>query len=426
MLAVLLFLRKTTWLALSWAGLITQFSLQAQADWPQFRGESSQGIAQSRLPTQWSNSNNIRWRQEIPGQGWSSPIVVGQRIFLTAAIPINQDKLALSLLILDAESGQLVASVTLFEQAADASPIHSKNSHASPTPVFDGKNLYLHFGHQGTACCSLDGRVIWANAELSYAPVHGNGGSPVIVGDSLIFSRDGATVSQLLALDSGTGEVAWELERNAQASRKFSFCTPLLIVVNGQQQLIAPGSDVVQSVDPQTGRELWRVRYSGYSVVPRPVYDSGLVFISTGFDQASLLAIDPSGEGDVTESHIKWSEKSGVPKTSSFIATKGQVMMVSDNGVLACFESVTGKQQWKKRIGGGFSSSLLLAGPMLYALDESGKCTVVDVSGSEPQVVATNALEERTLSSPAVIESDLLIRSDKALYRISQNSPAAK
>jgi outer membrane protein assembly factor BamB len=391
-----------------------------RADWPEFRGPDKQGVVDAKLPISWSPKENIVWRQELPGQGWSSPVVVENKIYLTSAVPTADSGYQLCLLIVDADSGKLADQVVIFEQPPDAPKIHLKNSHASPTPVFDGENLFLHFGHQGTACCKLDGTIVWRNSSLDYPPVHGNGGSPVVIGGRVIFTRDGSNIGKITALDKQTGELAWESDRNVSADRQFSFCTPLLIQVAGKEQLIVPGSNVVQSVDPQSVKEIWRVEYNGFSVVPRPVYESGYVFVATGFMQANLLAIDPTGQGNVTESHVKWSMNSGVPKTSSFVCSQGQVLMVSDNGVVSCLDVKTGAERWKKRVGGDFSSSLLLAAGNLYAFNESGVCSVLKITGAEPEALATNDLGERTLASPSVIADDLLVRTTNALYRIGQ------
>src|SRR5262249_38284452 len=163
--------------------------------------------------------------------------------------------------------------------------IHGKNSHASPTPLTDGQRLYVHFGHQGTACLDLDGKVLWRNTDLRYRPVHGNGGTPILVDEALVFSCDGGDVQFVVALDQATGKVRWKIDRKTGAFKKFSFGTPLLITVDGKPQIVSPGSGVVCAYDPKTGREIWRVRYdNGYSVVPRPVYGHGLVFVATGYD----------------------------------------------------------------------------------------------------------------------------------------------
>ncbi len=402
------------------------------ADWHEFRGPAGNGVVTNTIPTQWSATENVLWSTEVPGEGWSSPIVVDNTIFLTAAIPVanppanaetsQAQDLDLCLLAFDASNGQLKERISLFtELAATAAKIHQKNSHASPTPYFDGTHLYVHFGHQGTACVSTQGAVLWRNASLGYPPVHGNGGSPVVVDGLLIFSRDGKDISEVTALDKLTGQIVWQRERQVETSKRFSFCTPLVLNnENGLKQLIIPGSDVVQSLNPLTGEEIWRVRYTGYSVIPRPIYESGLVFVSTSYDRPSLLAIDPSGQGDVTESHVKWSTASAnIPHTPSLVGMHGKVAMVSDKGIAAAYDALTGKELWKERIGGNFSASPLLVGSLMYLLSEEGDCTVLDIADI-PTVVAKNKLDARTLASPAVIGNDLLIRTDKALMRIQQ------
>lgn len=396
------------------------------AEWTEFRGPGHNGVSRtSDLPIKWSQDENIVWRTEVPGEGWSSPVIADDKIYLTTAIrdqaiDKNSDEepaYRLALLIVDGKSGKITKQVTLFTQSADSPNIHKKNSHASPTPIVHDNHVYVHFGHQGTACVNFMGEVVWKNDALDYSPVHGNGGSPAIVGDVLVFSRDGADISKITALEIDTGEVAWETDRDIVAAKRFSFCTPLAIEVDDRPQLIVPGSDVVQSVDPTNGDEIWRVTYDGFSVVPRPVYESGLVFVCTGFMRASLLAIDPSGSGDVTDTHVKWESSANIPRTPSLTAFDGSISMVSDNGVASSFDARSGRELWRERVGGNFSASPLLAGDHLYLLDEDGVCTVLNVA-KNGRKAAINRLDERSLASPAVIDSDLLIRTSAALYRI--------
>lgn len=401
----------------------------AQADWPAFRGPNGDGVVQTELPVQWSPEQNVRWRTELAGEGWSSPIVVADKIYLTAAIPLdatdatdtNRD-LDLCLLAVDAASGQLLQRVSLFtQQAAKAAKIHQKNSHASPTPVCVGQRIYVHFGHQGTACVDLDGHIVWRNAGLSYPPVHGNGGSPVVVGELLIFSRDGEDISEVTALDCRTGEIVWQRPREVETAKRFSFCTPLVLELHGRTQVIVPGSDVVQSLDPATGEEIWRVRYEGYSVIPKPIFHAGLVFVSTSYNQPKLLAIDPTGHGDVTETHVRWQVSSpAIPHTPSLVAWEGRVAMVSDRGIAACYDAATGQELWKERVGGNFSASPLLTQSQMHLLSEEGDYTVLDIQPSGPVELAKVKLGERTLASVAVLDGDLILRSAAALYRISK------
>lgn len=406
-----------------------------RADWPDFRGPNGQGIVQPQrpLPTHWSTQSAVRWRTELPGQGWSSPIVIGQRVLLTAAIESGAAAAAedgeaphqttgpydLALLILDANSGQLLRRVDLFHQPPDAPSIHQKNSHASPTPVFDGQHVLVHFGHQGTACTTLAGEIVWRNDSLAYQPVHGNGGTPLVTGDLLVFSRDGADISEVTALDKRTGQHRWSTPRQIEADKSFSFCTPLLIEVDGSDQLIIPGSNVVQSLRPQTGEEIWRVTYDGYSVIPRPVQAGDKVLICTGYNRPSLMAIDPTGRGDVTSTHVAWSVDTNVPHTPSLVAWDDRVAMISDRGIATCLRLNDGQTLWRQRVGGNFSASPLLNGDHLYLLSEDGQCSVWDVS-QEPRQLARNEMAERALASLAVIEDDLLLRTDQAVYRIGR------
>ena len=394
----------------------------AHANWPQFRGPDGDGIADvERLPTNWSPDRNIVWRTTLPGEGWSSPVIVNNRVYLTAALPDSGENdeggFRLTMLILDTDSGEPVRRITLFRAGSDAPRIHQKNSHASATPVLDRERLYLHFGHHGTACTDLEGNIVWKNDSLGYNPVHGNGGSPVVAGGHVIFSRDGADISEITALDAETGHVAWRTRRDVDVRKTFSFCTPLVLKTDDTTQVVLPGSNVVQSVDPATGDELWRVRYKGYSVVPRPIYHAGLVFVSTGFNRATLLAIDPTGRGDITESHVRWRADSRIPKTPSLVGFDGKVAMVSDDGVASCFDATSGEKLWMQRVGGDYSASPLLSGNRLYLVSEDGVCTVLEVSG-EPEEIAVNDLGERTLASPAVVGDDLLIRTAESLVRI--------
>ncbi|QDU76782.1 Outer membrane protein assembly factor BamB precursor [Bremerella volcania] len=401
-------------------------NVAAQSNWHQFRGPTGQGIAEGvTLPTEWGPDKNIAWKQEVPGLGWSSPVVAGDRIFLTTAVAQSEDKKAdhsLRTLCLAADTGKIVWDVEVFLQDGETAPrIHGKNSHASPTPYLEGEMVYVHFGHMGTACLrQKDGSIVWSTQELTYRPTHGNGGSPVIWGDHLIFSIDGSDMQAVIALDKTTGDVAWKTERNVPDIPKyFSFSTPLLIGVDGKTQLISAGSGVVMAVDPSNGKEIWRVGYGkGYSVVPRPIFANGLVYVCTGYDRATLMAMRPDGQGDVTDSHVAFVVDRNVPLNPSLVAVGTSVYIISDNGILSCLDGLTGDVVWKERVGGNFSSSLLYAGGLIYLLDEAGKSTVVR-PGDEYVVVAENDLGERALASLGVDGNDILLRTEKALYRVS-------
>ncbi len=425
-------LAKTAF-ALVWVALPIQ-SLVALDSWSAFRGDHGDGIVRGAtdLPIQWSRDSQVSWRTELPGSGWSCPVVQSGRIFLTTAIPDPQRdgeddgdskqalEYTLSLLIVDAATGELVKQVPVMRQTADRSPrVHSKNSHASPTAIVRGDRVFVHFGYQGTACLTTDGEIVWTNRDLYFKPTHGNGGSPILVDDHLIFTCDGDKEPKVVALDTNTGKLAWQTPRPVSATKTFSFCTPTLIDVDGKKQVIAPGSDCVLALDPATGETLWDVRYVGYSVVPKPVYDGGLVFVSTSFDNSKLLAIQPTGHGVVTDTHVAWQADSNIPKTPSMIAHEGLVYSVSDDGIALCTEAATGDVVYRKRLGGNYSASPLLAAGRIYFTSEEGVTTVI-AAGRDYEVLAKNDLGERTLASLGVVDDSLLIRTTAALYRIGK------
>ncbi|HEY7315609.1 MAG TPA: PQQ-binding-like beta-propeller repeat protein [Gemmataceae bacterium] len=389
-------------------------------DWPQFRGPTGQGlVAKGELPTMWGKDKNIAWKQAIPGKGWSSPVVAGGRVYLTTAVPRKgSDDLALEALCLDAANGAILWEKEVFRQDGKKSPrIHSKNSHASPTPLVRDGRLFVHFGHQGTACLDLKGEVLWKNTSFHYAPVHGNGGSPVLVDDLLVFSCDGGDSRFVVALNVADGRVRWKTNRTTPVGKTFSFGTPLRIEVDGRKQIISPGSDVVTAYDPADGKEIWRVRYSGYSVIPRPVYGHGLLFIGTGYDRPSLLAIRADGKGDVTDTHVIWKTNKAAPHAPSPLLIGDELYTVSDSGQACCRDARTGEIHWQERLGGTYSASPLFAGGKIYFQSEQGTGVVVR-AGKEFKVVANNVLGERSLASPAATDGALFIRTEKHLYRI--------
>ena len=259
------------------------------SDWPEFRGPNAQGHAEGvKLPSNISaKSPHLKWKSAVPGLGWSSPVIVKNRIYLTSAIEKDQ-ALTLNALCFDANTGQQLWNTPIIN-VAKAPRMHRKNSQASPTPIVKNGRLYVHFGHMGTACLDIKGKVIWKNETVKYSPVHGNGGTPALLDDKLIFSCDGAKNPFVIALDIKDGSQVWKVNRSVNAKKKFSFCTPLILKGERSTQILLPGSDMIGAYDPTDGREIWRATYEGYSVVPRPVVGHGMVFFSTGFDRAKAM-----------------------------------------------------------------------------------------------------------------------------------------
>lgn len=409
----------TLGLALPFAGISTA------EDWPEFRGPGGQGHSNAKnVPVEWSANKNVAWKSNIPGMGWSSPIIVGSRIFLTTAIPDEEKNYTLHALCINADDGKIIWNVEVFgKQEGKPARMHKKNSHASPSPIFEEGKLYVHFGHDGTACLNAeDGKTIWKQTELRYNPVHGNGGSPVIVDDYLIFSCDGGEDPFIVALEKGNGKVAWKTPRDVEVERPFSFSTPLLIEVDGQRQLVSPASGAVIAYDPADGKEIWRCGYDqGYSVVSRPLHAHGLIYVSTGFNRAKLMAIRPDGKGDVTKTHVAWEhDEKDVPKESTPIIVDGLLFMNDDKGTATCIDAKTGKVFWQERLTkNSYSASPIYAGGLIYFHDEKGVTTVIK-PGKKLEVTATNDLAEHGLSSFGVTDGSLFIRTDSTLYRIGK------
>ncbi len=390
--------------------------------WPQFRGPTGEGLSDAKnVPTEWSTEKNVAWKIEVPGRGWSSPVLAHDRIYLTSAIG-EEGHETLHTLCFSANDGRLIwDQATIQPAAGEATKMHRKNSPASATPIITEDRIYVHFGHMGTAALDLDGKILWSQTELKYSPVHGTGSSPELVDGVLIFSCDGAEDSFVAGLDAETGAVKWNTPRNSPAKKQFSFSTPLVIEVDGLKQAVLPGSGFVAAYAPQDGRELWKVRYGeGYSVVPRPIYAHGLLFISSGFDQAVLYAIDPKGaQGDVTDTHVKWTYKKGVPKSPSMIVVGDELYFVADNGIATCADARTGTVHWTERLGGDFSASPVAAEGQLYFQNETGVGYVVRAA-TKYELVATNNLDEATLASPAVADGNLYVRSESHLWKIGK------
>lgn len=393
------------------------------ADWSQFRGPTQDGRADAaKLPTEWDKTKNVAWRTEIPGLGWSSPVVAAGKIFLTTAVSgTGKGDFSLRALCIDAKTGKILWDVEVFEEDGKKAPgVHSKNSHASPTPVVDGEQLFVHFGHMGTACLGVkDGKSVWTQRSLKYQPVHGNGGSPVPAGGNLVFCIDGTDRQEVVALDRKTGDVVWRAARGTKPAKAFSFCTPLLITVGGAEQLVCPGSEVVTSLDPKTGKEVWRVTFEGYSVVPRPVYGNGLVYFSTGFDSPVVYAVKADGKGDVTRTHVAWTAKKGAPRNASPLLVGDALYLADDGGQVTCLDAKTGAERWNERVAKAYSASPILAGGLVYLLAEDGTATVFK-PGATFDPVATNKMGERALASYGVDGDALLLRTEKALYRIEK------
>ena len=397
-------------------------SVFAQQDWPQFRGPDGQGHATAPdVPLEWNETQNVRWKAPVPGRGWSSPVVSNGRIWITTATGEDvsstrpRGEMSLRTLAYDLESGRELVNVEVFRVKYPRA-INEKNSRASATPVLDGDRVYVHFGADGTAALTTTGEIVW-KAQFPYESQHGGGGSPIVFGDLLIFNCDGSSDAFVVALDKATGKVRWKTDRRQPADQAYT--TPLAIRVGDKDQIVSVGAYRATAYDPQSGKEIWRVSYAdGFSNVPRPVFGHGLVYIATGFQQPTLIAVRADGTGDVTGSHVAWTLRRAAPLTPSPLLVGDELYIVSDSGIASCLDAKTGTLHWQKRLDGGFSASPILAAGRIYFLSEQGTATVIK-PGKTFEPLATNAIEGITLASIAVSGGNMIIRSDRQLYCIA-------
>jgi outer membrane protein assembly factor BamB len=398
---------------LRWTVLVVFASLMAAEDWPDFRGPRGDGhSSESRLPMNWSERQNVRWKVDVPGKGWSSPIVSSGEIWLTTATDGDR---SLRVLAFNAGDGKLVRNVEVFRMA-EAGKGHEKNSGASPSVVVEGDRVYAHFGGYGTACLRRDGTVLWRNQEVKFWQVHGPGGSPVLFENLLLFSADGNDTQSFVALDKNTGKVAWRKPRPSG----MAYSTPLVIQTAAGPQVVSTGAHRAYAYDPRTGRELWWVNYGdGFSNVPRPVFAHGMVYLATGFNRPDLMAVRVDGRGDVTTSHVAWRTSRGAPHTPSPVVVGDLFYMVSDAGIATCLDAKTGKEHWRQRLPGTYSASPVVAEGRIYWLNEAGETTVIAAQG-QFRKLASSSLEGDFLASMAVSSGALYLRSATSLYRIEE------
>jgi outer membrane protein assembly factor BamB len=244
----------------------------------------------------------------------------------------------------------------------------------------------------------------------------------MLEGGRLYFTVDGRDVQYVVSLDTATGKTVWKTDRSVDYSvfssnyRK-AFCTPVLIQAAGQRQLFSPGAKAMMAYDPETGAELWKVRYNGWSMVPRPLFGHGLLYVVNDYDHPELWAVKPDGRGDVTDTHVAWKVVKDVPSTPSLLLIGDLLFMVSDTGTARCVEAATGNVVWQERLKGRFSASPIYAAGRIYFFSEKNVTTVI-APERQFRLLAENSLEERVMASPAVTGNALILRNKTHLYRL--------
>ena len=394
---------------------------RAEENWPQFRGPTANAHASSQnLPLEWSEEKNITWKTAIHDRGWSSPVVFDGQIWLTTAKPDGKSMYAICV---DKASGKILHDIHLWD-VEKPSEIHATNSYASPTPVIENGRVYVNFGSYGTAAIdTASGKVLWTRRDFPCEHWRGPGSSPILHENKLIMHFDGYDHQYIVAVDKATGETIWKVDRDVEYGTDNgdvmkAFCTPLIIEVGGQKQIISSTSKATLAYD-LTGKEIWRVTYSSFSSTGMPLWGNGLVYLNTGFGKADLMAVKPEGTGDITGTNVVWKVTKGIGSKPSQLLVGDLIFNVHDAGVANCLDANTGEQVWTTRLGGTFSSSLLYGNGRVYFCAEDGKCTVV-AADRELKILAENKLDDGFMATPAVSGDSLLLRTKTHLYCVEQ------
>jgi outer membrane protein assembly factor BamB len=370
--------------------------------------------------------SNILWKRPIPGEGWSSPIVFDDRVFVTAA---TDGGASFRLLCLDRLTGTILWDKEVLRQK----PGHKQkfNSYASSTPVTDGHRVYV-LAFDGTlAAVSTEGNIIWTYRDFEYFSEHGMAVSPILYKDLLIVPLDGSSSGPdkklgwqkpwdkavIIALDKNTGKVRWKARRGYS---RIAHVTPQVLSENDQDQLVSSAGNVVQGFDLKTGKRIWTASSSGEGVVPSIVIGEGLIFTTSGFGESAIRAIRTGGRGDVTGTHILWESANDVPKIPSMLYVSPFLFLITESGVAKCLRAATGEVLWRERLEGRYSASPIWAEGRIYFLSEKGKTTVVQ-AGPEFKVLAENELKEKCGASPAVSQKNIFIRSENNIYCIGRD-----
>ncbi|HXG63757.1 MAG TPA: PQQ-binding-like beta-propeller repeat protein [Blastocatellia bacterium] len=404
---------------LAWVTLLC--SVTGFADnWPQFRGPRGQGIStETGLPAQWNAAANIVWKTALPGPGHSSPVIWGDRIFLTAFR--KQGKGQLLTLCVDKASGRILWEKEVPVERVEA--VHATNSPASPTPATDGKHVYVYFGSYGLVCFDFEGKKIWEKPVGPYPIEWGSASSPIVYGNLVLLNCDTDAEDFLLAVDKNTGRTVWQAPRS---NIERAWPTPVIWSVGGKDQIVVSGSGGVKAYDPRDGRELWTVEGVPRWVGPTPVAAHGLLYVAAnGRDPENfVMAIRPGGRGNVTKSHVAWRYDRAVSSVPSPVVVGDYLYMVRNGGIMTCLNAKTGALVWQERLPGkgDYYASPVAADGKIYLLSEEGIVTVI---AARPvyQLLGTNDMGERCMASPAISDGRIFIRSDESLFCIGKPRP---
>ncbi len=398
------------------------------SNWTHFRGSKSDGHANVKVaPLEWSDTENVVWKVPVKGLGWSSPVVNGTQVWITSA---EKDGHEFYTLCFDLETGKLLDEKTIFT-AEEPQRIHGTNSYATPTPCIEDGFVYVHYGNFGTACINTKNfEIVWKREDMPCNHMQGPASSIILHKNMLIVHLEGTEDPYVAALDKRTGKTIWKSVRPKEiydplepVYRK-SYQTPIVITVEGKELLISNSSFMCFAHDVNTGEVVWTIEYGFDSTVSQPLFYDGLVYVNSGWifeDNKPFwtrqYAVDPTGTGDVTKTHIKWMYEDEVPQIPTPVIVDGKMYMVHDRGMVTCLDAKTAEVIWKHELKGNFNSSPIYAGGNIYFINVKGECTIIK-PGNTFQKIAENDIEGTVKAVPAFVDDKMILRSDKFLYLI--------
>lgn len=419
--------------------------------WPEWRGPFLNGMARGDAPTSWDAAKNIKWKAEIPGRGHSTPVVWGDKIFLTTAVPIGKAPAPppadaqggqqrgrggpgggagplvehrFDVLCLDRKTGKVVWQKTAKVATPHEGFHRAYGSFASNAPITDGRNLYAFFGSRGVFCYDLNGKLIWQQdlgVQMKMRLQFGEGSGPALDNERLYLIFDQEAGSFVVALDKRTGKEVWRAQRDEQSS----WSTPLIVEHGGRRQVIIAATKKVRSYDARTGKVIWECAGLGSNVIPVPIYHNGVIYVMSGHRDPKLMAIKLGKEGDLTGTDsILWTQTRGTSYTMSPVLHDGKLWVVTDNGQVSCFNAATGEpyfHQVRLPRPYNFKASPVGANGKIYLASEEGDVIVLKMS-DKLEVLATNTLEDQVfIASPIIVEGEIFLRSQNTLYCISES-----
>ncbi len=399
-----------------------------EENWTHFRGSSLSGIANmERAPVKWGEGTGFKWKTDIHGKGWSSPVVSGNQIWITTATDNGSDLYAVCV---DYLSGKVIYDIKVFSPS-QVSGKHSLNSYATPTPCIEKGFVYVHYGSLGTACINTsDGSIVWKRTDLKCDHIQGPASSPVLYRNLVILHYEGTDVRFIVALNKQTGKTVWKTDRPAGPYKTIpeigskAYITPLILNVRGRDMLISNGSAVCIAYNPENGNEIWRIVRGAESTIAMPFSEKGVVFFYTGFMVDSdgskfseLLAVNPDGEGDITSTNILWRKRSPQLQLLTPVVKDGLIYTVDSENNMLCIDALTGKDIWRTKKRGNFNASPVYAAGNIYFFSVKGETEIIR-SGRKLEVVTRTIVNDQIWATPAFLRNSIILRTDKYLGRI--------